>query len=655
MEPIPQEEPHELAASPRHHRLRWIVAVAALVVVVLVAVEAIALLGARSGLADGRDALQAARRAALAGNLDEAGTALDRASASFARASDRLDGPVGTVARSVPWLGNSADAALAMADAGQSLSAAGTTLVHGLAALPDGVGSLAPRAGVVPLDRYAALADAVRTAHDDASAATATLDAAPDSFMPRVVARARWDAQAQADRLSTDLDGIASLLEGAAAFGGAHGPERYLVLAQNPAELRGTGGIWGAYAIMTLDHGRAQVSGARPTQTLRDFPAGRVRAPSDDYARNYAEYGAAGSWQNMNMTPDLPAAARAALANYALGEGRHLDGVFAVDPFALQALMQVTGPIHVPGVGTISADNVVDVTTNRVYKKVPGATQRKDLLGSAAAVVFARFLGMDEHGIARLHAISGAVADGHLRIYSTDPTIEGGLAALGANGALAQPVGDIAGVTVVNGSGSKVDFYASRSVDYDIQLGGTGEAIDTATVTIANDAPTSGQPRYVLGPYVDGAHAGDQIPLTSVWCHAPCALASATRDGSPISVDTGSENGVSWLRDATTIPAHATGTLGVTWRSSDVWTGNSSGGTYELTLLGQPTVGPTDVSVTITAPAGTRIVWTSTPMAVDGGTATWRGTPSTTTTLGVRFQAPLPLRLVRDVTRPVFG
>jgi hypothetical protein len=141
---------------------------------------------------------------------------------------------------------------------------------------------------------------------------------------------------------------------------------------------------------------------------------------------------------------------------------------------------------------------------------------------------------MDDHGIARLHAISGAVAGGHLRIYSTDPTIEGGLAALGADGALAQPGGDIAGVTVVNGSGSKVDYYATRSVDYGIQLGGTGDAINTATVTIANDAPTAGQPRYVLGPYVDGAHAGDQIPLTSVWCHAPCELASATRDGSPI-------------------------------------------------------------------------------------------------------------------------
>ena len=74
----------------------------------------------------------------------------------------------------------------------------------------------------------------------------------------------------------------------------------------------------------------------------------------------------------MNMTPDILRRQRSPLANYALGEGEHLDGVFVVDPFALQALLEVTGPIRVPGAGLITADNVVDVTTNRVYTDAPG-------------------------------------------------------------------------------------------------------------------------------------------------------------------------------------------------------------------------------------------------------------------------------------------
>ena len=66
-----------------------------------------------------------------------------------------------------------------------------------------------------------------------------------------------------------------------------------------------------------------------------------------------------------------------------------------------------------------------------------------------------------------------------------------------------------------------MDYYARRSVTYDVQLGGDGEAIATTTVTLHNAAPTHGQPRYVIGPFIDGAHAGDQIPLTTVSCHCP--------------------------------------------------------------------------------------------------------------------------------------
>jgi hypothetical protein len=650
-------EPRDPPIRATSHRIRWVVLCCVVAFIIVVAVEAMTLLGARQGLQNGRSALQAARREALAGDLGKARASLDQASASFGTADDRLHGPIGTMARLVPWAGNSADAAAAMADAGRSLSAAGITLVDAFHTLPDGIGSLAPQGGVVPLSRYAALAGPVATAGRQAASAEATLAAAPDSFMPSVIARARWDAEAETGRLATDLDGLGAILQGAPAFGGAHGPERYLVVAQNPAELRGTGGLWGAYAIMTLDHGHVHVSRSRPRDALKSFPAGRVPDPSTDYARNYDGYGGAGSWKNMNMTPDMPSAARAALANYALGEHTHLDGVFAVDPFALRSFLEVTGPIHSPGAGEITAQNVVDVTTNRAYSDFPNSNQRKDVLGTVGSAVFARFLQMDGQEVARLRLISNAVADGHLRIYSTNPTTEGGLATLGIDGAVTEPAGDVMGVIVNNASGNKVDYYATRQVNYDVQLGGTSEAIGTTTVTIANDAPTSGEPRYVIGPNPNapGAKAGDQIPITSVWCHTPCTLASATRDGKAIRVATGSENGVPWLQDYRTIPAGSTGTLSVVWRSSDVWSGNSSGGSYQLTLLGQTTIQPTDVSVTIHAPSGTHIVWTSTPMAVEGGTATWRGSPSSALTLGVRFQAPLPLRWFRDVSRSISG
>ena len=123
----------------------------------------------------------------------------------------------------------------------------------------------------------------------------------------------------------------------------------------------------------------------------------------------------------MNATPDFPSAAKAALANYALGEGTELDGVIAADPFFLEALLEVTGPVRVPGAGVVRADTVVDVTTNRAYARFDGATQRKEVLGAAAVKeALTRFLAMDEHGLARLKAL-GTSIDGRTPSGSTAP------------------------------------------------------------------------------------------------------------------------------------------------------------------------------------------------------------------------------------------
>ena len=70
-----------------------------------------------------------------------------------------------------------------------------------------------------------------------------------------------------------------------------------------------------------------------------------------------------------------------------------------------------------------------------------------------------------------------------------------------------------------------------------------------------------------------------------------------------------------------------------------------------MVLLPQTTVKPTEMTVEISAPQGTGIVWASQRMSIDGGTAVWSGVPEGRTELVVRFRAPLPLRWWRNVTR----
>ncbi len=639
---------------PRRRRWRRIWLGIGAVLVLILIVEGLTLLRMRGDLVEGRNQLNAAKRALVAGDASGAAHAFEEAHGAFGRAEGVADGALGRVSGAIPWVGNTVDAARALATAGNQVASAGGDLATALVALPGGVAALAPSDGVIPVERYAALGEGVQHAAAQTEAAANALDAAPDTFVPRAVSKAVWDAQDQIGQLARQLGGAAALLEGAGAFAGETQPSRYLVVSSNPGELRGTGGIWGGYTIVTIDNGRVEISRTRPTEDLKDFPAGRVPSPSEDYARNYDQYGGAGSWQNMNATPDFPSAAQAALANYARGERARLDGVIAVDPFAVRELLAATGPVTLANGLRVDADNVIALTTNRVYQLLPNAPVRTEIVGEVAAVALRRFLAADDRGLSRLRRLAGTVADGHMRIYSVDPTVQQGLSTLGVDGALGAPTGDAFGVTVNNGSGSKIDFYATRTVTYDVTLGGDHEAIASAEVTIQNDAPTSGQPRYVIGPYLRTAEAGDQIPLTTLWCHAPCSLAAAARDGQSTELATGTENGFSWLRDYRTIPAGDSGTLSATWRVTDAWEGDATDGSYRLTLFGQTTIRPTRLTVTIRVPDGSRVVWTSEPMEVDGRIATWMGPADATRQLSVRFRAPLPSRLYRDITR-LFG
>jgi hypothetical protein len=221
-----------------------------------------------------------------------------------------------------------------------------------------------------------------------------------------------------------------------------------------------------------------------------------------------------------------------------------------------------------------------------------------------------------------------------------------------AGGALASPPGgDLLAVYVNNGSESKVDFYVGRTVSYGVRLGGDLEAFGTTAVTLENDAPTEGKPTIVIGPNGDQAKApGDEVHVLSTWCPARCPLVSAKRDGEEIRVQLGLEAGHRFYYDFDRLPAGSSSTFITTTKRDGVWDGDLSSGTYRLTILPQTTIQPTTFRVRIQAPEGTEIVWTNEPMAVTGGVAVWSGAPEAPVTLEVRFQAPFPLRWIRNVT-----
>ena len=95
-------------------------------------------------------------------------------------------------------------------------------------------------------------------------------------------------------------------------------------------------------------------------------------------------------------------------------------------------------------------------------------------------------------------------------------------------------------VAVANAGHSKIDQFLDRQVDVEIQTDADGNRHLIADVTLTNNAPSSGLPKYVIGNDY-GYPPGTSSLLVSFY--SPPGLETATQDGEPIEIDSLPEAG----------------------------------------------------------------------------------------------------------------
>ncbi len=551
-------------------------------------------------------------------------------------------------------MGNTPDAIRAVADAGVQTADAAEGLAAAVADLPGGLGALAPTVEGIPIDRLSALTDATARADELTGGALDTLEAAPTGFVLGPVTSARSDAQVELAKLHRQLHAGSLILDRLPSFLGADGPRHYVFGASNPAELRGTGGLIGAYAILTVDHGRLSFSDFRPIQSLPRPPVSDVPSPSQEYSDNYDFYRSGlGLWVNTNMTPDYPLAADAFWLTYEATTGEDVDGVMLADPFALKALMRVTDPIPVSG-----TDDRADRQERRVVRFQRGlcACSRRTSSGSWCWGAWRKPCspGSLPHGgdpQAKVRALLHAFDDGHVLAWSTDRRMQRGLALTTVGGAFDPSGTDAISVVTNSASGTKLDFYQQRTVTYDVRLAGGGTATATLSVDLLNDSPTSGFPPYVIGPYKDySTRAGENVAVVDLYCDRGCALQSATRGGEPVELSHHQMDGFPYFEDYVRTASGDTASISAELVMTQAWEGDDRGGTYRLSFLRQTTIQPTTVRVSISAPDGMRFTSWDDQLSLDGDRLVYEGTPSGDLDLEASFAPPLPLRIWRSLT-----
>lgn len=349
-----------------------------------------------------------------------------------------------------------------------------------------------------------------------------------------------------AGRLSTLNAGLTALAEASTPVQHLLGmepgqrPQRWLVMAQNPAEARGSGGLFNAYLIAEVRDGRMRIREAGSRKRLdgefaRDEQIPYLDVIDLDTANSWGQ--ALGEWASFNLPADFPTVARLAAAGMAK-RGTPIDAVLAVDPVMVQAILAGTGPVEHRGV-TIDSTSAAQFFTKDLYRDFPefGDVQEKDELAMGltyATIEAALNRPLDLKPL--WSQASEAIASGHLRAWSSDPATQAWLETTPVSGSLASRPDDLL-VTFNNGTGGKLDAYARTDVVTDTSTCAASRRVRT-TVTMVNQAPV-GLPDYVdltLGS--DGqpdptAPKGQTITYVTAYPPRGWRLAGSMINGSP--------------------------------------------------------------------------------------------------------------------------
>ncbi|CAB4955596.1 unannotated protein [freshwater metagenome] len=439
----------------------------------------------------------------------------------------------------VPGLAPTTKAVEAIGDAALIMSDATLPLADAVSSSTGGTDLLRRVPELLPLLRQVTLG---------AQQASLALSPATNSGAGLGIAEKALEAKEALDSLATSTDAIQEHATSLQDFLGFNGTRRYLVMLQNPAEARGSGGLFSAFLILELKDAKPAILEANSRKVLDEL---RIPTKGILDKQDTALWGEAQSkWASFNVSADFPHVARLAQAGMA-ARGTPVDGVIAIDPGAVGAVLASTGPVEHNKV-TIDATGAAAFFTKDIYALYPSFSdvEAKDeltlgLLYATMDSVLNRPLDL----AALATSLPEAVAGGHVKIWSADIDESTWFDQLGVSGSLESADPGTLAIAFNNGVGGKIDAYVTAAaaltpglcVDPAFDL--AGYRLKTLDLQVTNNAP-SGLPDYVDFRLDDGPKTpGSTRTLIHVYGPVGAVDMSATLDEEPIGLVSGTEAG----------------------------------------------------------------------------------------------------------------
>ncbi|MER2133600.1 MAG: DUF4012 domain-containing protein [Arthrobacter sp.] len=509
--------------------------------------------GVKEELTQGMDLLPKLRLQLSNGQLAEAQQSLDQMEHHVSGARSSATGPLWQAASFLPLVGPSFDAVSEISvSADDVLSRAVGPLLSTYDSLD--WKALSPVDGRIDASTLAAAEPTITSAAATVRLSQERLNAIDLSRLVPAVAEPLSTMKQELGTVSDALHVASSAAQLLPPMLGQGEQRSYLLLIQNSAESRATGGIPGALAIVTTNDGLISLGTQSSASAMGEFSPTLDVDPGQEslYTTRLGS-----RMQNVNLTPDFPTAANTAKRMWETRyDGENIDGVIALDPVVLAHLLEATGPVVLedPDILTLmdntdlpkslTSANIAATLLSDVYREIDDPKTQDLYFAAVASSIFDAFTNGITEGGSLVEALAISVDENRLYLWSNDEAEQEIIRSTRIGGAVDGPGsgGAAFGVFFNDGTGAKMDYYARRTVELQRICEDPDHSRYTVRLVVSNTAPTDAAaslPGYVSGNGMFGVHPG-HIRTNYVFYGPSQSIAEAAMlNGRPVPMSSG--------------------------------------------------------------------------------------------------------------------
>ncbi|WEV42222.1 DUF4012 domain-containing protein [Bifidobacterium sp. ESL0682] len=284
----------------------------------------------------------------------------------------------------------------------------------------------------------------------------------------KVVRDAYGTSKTKLDALAQKFDQLSNVFQVLPDFLGANQQRNYAITAMTTSEARSSGGLIGSVGVLTTDNGKITIGKFRPNAEYQAYGMAKVSPSESAIFRQWGPMHQSLVMQDLASCPDTQRLAEnvnSVWKRTPWGMKQPIDGVIAMDPVYLQAMIKLSGNVTLDDGRVLTGDNTAQFLLNTIYKEYPPSQQDSYFGQVAAKSTTSLFANMNVSKMMGLMSVSGQMAAGrHLSMYAFDSNIESEFA---SSGLTAHTPNDEAkptiGVYSNEQNASKMDWYIHKT------------------------------------------------------------------------------------------------------------------------------------------------------------------------------------------------